>query len=346
MIQLLAFLVFCVGVSGVAPGEEMAVARAVLDKVAAFTASLDEAQRQQAALPFEDETRLTWSFLPGDRQGLPLKSMTDAQRAALLDVLRVALSAEGFQTVRTIQELEEVLRGIENSQRRDPEMYYVLVFGEPSLDQPWGLRYEGHHTSLNWTMAGGRVIASSPQFLGANPAEVPSGALKGTRALAAEEDLARNLVKSLSEVQRQAGVLDATAPPDILTRMEREAAIQEDRGIAYAELTAEQQTMLMGIIEHYANVQAPELVAERLKGVREAGLPAVKFAWMGGLERGQGHYYRVQGPTFLIEYDNTQNNANHVHCVWRDFKGDFGLDVLRKHYQQHAAASDTHGHNH
>src|SRR5262249_26399013 len=208
----------------------------------------------------------------------------------------------------------------------------------------WGWRYEGHHCSQNWTLVNGRAIASSPQFFGANPAEVREGPMKGTRALAAEEDLARTLLKSLNPTQRAEAVLADKAPSDIITGAQRQAAIQEDKGIAYGKLNKEQQGMLLAIIEEYVNAQPPDLTRGRLEKIRAAGLDGVKFAWMGGMERGQGHYYRVQGSTFLIEYDNTQNNANHIHAVWRDFNGDWGEDLLAEHYRnsphhQHANQS-------
>jgi hypothetical protein len=207
----------------------------------------------------------------------------------------------------------------------------------------WGWRYEGHHISLNWTIVDGRVIASSPQFFGANPARVGSGPLAGTRALAAEEDLGQALVKSLTDEQRKIAVLSAEAPRDIATGNQRVAAIQEDRGIAYKDLSPDQKRMLIALIDEHARVQAAPVAEKRLADVRASGLDRIKFAWMGGLEPGQGHYYRVQGRTFLIEYDNTQNNANHVHTVWRSFKNDFGTDLLAEHYKH---APHNHGHDH
>jgi hypothetical protein len=199
---------------------------------------------------------------------------------------------------------------------------------------------------LNWTVVGGRIVSSLPQFLGANPAEVSAGSLKGTRALAKEEDLARHLLKSLDEEKRKIAVLHPQAPTEILTGAQREAAIQEDFGLPFTSMSVEQQGVLISLIEVYAGTMPRPLAEERLGKIRAAGLESIKFAWMGGSEKGQGHYYRVQGPTFLIEYDNTQNNANHIHTVWRDFQGDFGRDVLKEHYQAHARPGDTHGHDH
>jgi len=298
----------------------------------AFLAALDPARRAKAALPFHSAERLDWHFVPRDRQGAPLKQMSADERRAALALLRSGLSARGFTKVDTILHLEEVLFAIEGSAMRDPGLYYFTVFGRPSDKGAWGWRYEGHHVSLNWTVLDGRVVGSAPQFLGANPADVRDGSQKGTRALAAEEDLGRAFVKSLAAPQRSEAVVSADAPRDILTGASREAAIQEDRGLAYARLSQEQQGLLLSLIQEYASTQPLAVAQARLARVK-ADLPGVKFAWMGGLEKGQGHYYRIQGATFLIEYDNTQNGANHVHSVWRDFKGDWGKDLLAEHYR-------------
>src|SRR6185503_7546390 len=207
----------------------------------AFLAALDPAKRTKAALPFNSENRLDWHFVPRDRQGLPLKQMSADERRAALGLLRSGLSARGFTKVDTILHLEEVLFALEGSAMRDPGLYYFTVFGRPSDKGAWGWRYEGHHASLNWTVLDGRVVGSTPQFLGANPADVREGPQKGRRALASEEDLGRALVTSLKADQRAEAVLSTDAPRDIVTGNSREAAIQEDRGIAYARLSPEQQ---------------------------------------------------------------------------------------------------------
>jgi len=315
-----------------------------------FLGALDPAQKAKAQLPFDSEERFNWFYIPKARVGLPLKQMTPAQRDATMALLHAGLSEKGYTKAEAIRALEPVLAAIENDPvRRDPELYYVTIFGEPSANGTWGWRYEGHHISQNWTVVKGQSIASSPQFFGSNPAEVRSGPKKGTRVLAAEEDLARALLQSLSAEQRGKAVISPDAPDDMLTANNRKAAIQEDRGIAHEELTAEQRGLLMAIIEEYAGAQLPAVAQTRIERVRTAGLGKVKFAWMGGLERGQRHYYRVQGPTFLIEYDNTQNDANHIHCVWRDFTGDWGQDLLSEHYRtspHHADARARHEHAH
>jgi hypothetical protein len=307
------------------------------DASGAFLAGLTAEQREKVLLPFNSDERLNWHFIPKDRLGLSFKDLTESQRASLFGILRAGLSEEGYTKVATIRGLENVLRAIEGRAHRDPELYYVLFFGEPSDDAPWTVRYEGHHISLNWTSVRGALAGSSPQFLGANPAEVRiDGPMKGTRALSAEEDLARQLLASLSPEQLAKARIADDAPNDILTSNQREAAIQEDRGVAYGELDAKQQGMLLGLIELYARVQPAAVAKARLDKIRAAGLDAIKFAWMGGTERGQRHYYRIQGSTFLVEYDNVQNDANHIHSVWRDFDGDFGRDLLKEHHALYA----------
>jgi len=312
------------------PAQTMAVA------ARAFLATLDPAQRAQAVLPFNSEERFHWFYTPVARKGIPLKALTPPQGAAALNLLRAGLSEKGYSKAETIRQLETVLRELEGGRgpARDPELYFFTFFGEPAEGgaSTWGWRYEGHHCSQNWTIVNGKSIASSPQFFGANPAEVREGAMKGTRVLRAEEDLGYSLLQSLTDAQRSKAVLPGPAPTDIVTRNERKAAIQADTGITYAALNHDQQGTLLALIEEYLNAQPRALARQRLDKIRSAGLDTITFAWMGGLERGIGHYYRVQGKTFLIEFDNTQNNANHIHCVWRDFNGDWGEDLLEEHY--------------
>lgn len=335
---LLAVLGLAAGVAAQGTGPQQAMAASAR----AFLGTLDAAGKSKAQIPFNDaEERLNWHFIPKymQRKGLPLKEMNAAQQKAALALLHSAMSTSGASKADTIRELEVVLRSVENNnQTRDRELYYFTVFGEPSETGTWGFRYEGHHCSLNWTIVKGQAIASTPQFFGTNPAEVRvevAGApAKGTRVLAREEDLARSLVTSLNPEQRRQAILADQAPNDIISAALRKAAILEDRGIAYKDLNREQQGLVLSIIREYAGAQHQAVARERLRKIRESGPDTVKFAWMGGIERNQGHYYRIQGKTFLLEYDNTQNNANHVHCVWRDFNGDFGMDLLAMHYRQ------------
>ena len=305
-----------------------------------FLSTLDTGELQQTTIAFNSAERLNWSYVPHSRRGLPLARMRPATRAAATQLLRVALSEPGARKVDTIVSLEDVLRAVEGWSGRDSGLYYLSIFGEPAERGAWGWRFEGHHVSLNWTILDGEIVGSSPQFLGANPAEVRSGSMGGTRALAAEEDLARAVLASLSPAQRSRAVIAAAAPADIITGSARQASILERRGLEWAALDAKSQGLLLSLLQEYAGLQAPAVAEAKLAKIK-AELASVVFAWMGGANPGQGHYYRVQGASFLVEYDNTQNVANHIHCVWREFHRDWGEDALAEHYRTAAHHSLT-----
>jgi Protein of unknown function (DUF3500) len=303
----------------------------------AFLATFAPAERAKVQLAFDSDERFNWFYIPKDREGLPLKQMSPAQQKAALHLIETGLSQKGYSKAEAIRALDLVLAEIEKDPvRRDPEKYYLTLFGEPSPTGTWGMRWEGHHVSLHWTLVNGVAIATTPQFFGSNPAEVRNGPKKGTRVLHAEEDLGRALITALSPEQRAAAVVSPTAPADILTTNTRKAAIQQNAGLTYKAMTPTQRGMLLTLIEEYASTQPKVLASERVAKLRKAGLDAVTFAWMGGIEKGALHYYRVQGPTFLIEYDCVQNEGNHIHAVWRDFDGDFGVDLLEQHYKKSA----------
>lgn len=311
-----------------------------------FLTLLTEEQRAKAVQPLLTDERFNWYYVPRVREGVTFKQMTEPQRRAALELMKTGLSAKGFQKAETIRSLEVILQQLEKGSGpiRDPELYYFTIFGSPSDTGAWGWRYEGHHLSFHWTLKDGTAIASTPQFMGSNPAEVRvDGPLKGARPLGAEEDLGRTLLKSLNDSQRAACMLGEKAPAEILTTNERKASILEHKGVGFKDLRREQQQMLMAVVTEIAETHVPELAKKRMARVAEGGLDTIKFGWMGGAERGQPHYYRIQGKTFLIELDNTQNDANHVHIVWRDFENDFGRDLLEEHYK---FAPHNHGHDH
>ena len=313
---------------------EAAMARAA----GAFLATLDAGQRAKVEFPFDSEERFNWHFIPRARKGLPLAEMTPAQRDAAVALLKTGLSASGFSRAEAIRSLELVLRALENRNSRDPEQYFFTIFGRPDAAS-WGWRYEGHHLSQNWTVVAGKAVATSPAFLGASPAEVMEGPMKGSRALAVEADLGWALLDGLQGPSRAAAIVAGAVPPDIVTGNSRKAAILEKVGLSAREMSAKEQGLLMSLIEAHASVQQPALAAARMAAIKAGGFENVRFAWIGATTRAPGaaHYYRIHGPTFLIEYDNTQNNANHQHIVWRDFAGDFGDDLLARHY-----AADPH----
>jgi hypothetical protein len=312
-------------------------ASAMTTAASRFLDSLSPEQRQKATFAFETEERLRWNFIPDEmfpRNGLPFKEMSEAQRKLAHALLQSGLSQRGYLAYTQIIELENILRVIEDGRlARDPEAYRFSVFGTPSPQGRWGWRVEGHHISLHFTVVDGKASASTPTFAGSNPAEVRDGALKGRRVLGALEDAARALVTALDASQRSTAIFDATAPNDILTGNRLEISPLSPAGVKASAMTEAQRNLLMALVDAYAGLMADDIAADRLARIRAAGVENIAFAWAGPIERGQRHYYRVQGPTFLIEYDNTQNDGNHVHSVWRDFNGDFGRDLLGEHLQ-------------
>ncbi len=300
-----------------------------------FLDGLSSEQRQRASFAFASDERLRWHYIPPEtfpRKGVTIKEMTEAQRALAHDLLKAGLSQRGYLTATAIMNLEAILKAIENGRlARDPEQYYVAVFGTPSARGPWGWRVDGHHVALNFTIVDGTAVASSPTFFGSNPAEVRSGPKAGLRILGAEEDAARALLQALDASQRATAVIAGVAPNEIVTSNSVKIDPLSPVGIRAAALSAAQRDLLMKLIDTYTSLMADDIAAERMAQLRKAGLDDIAFAWAGEAERGKKHYYRVQGPTFLVEYDNTQNDANHIHSVWRDFDGDFGRDLLREH---------------
>jgi hypothetical protein len=310
----------------------------MVDAVRGFLNVLSAEQREAATFDFDDEERLNWHFIPRTRNGLSFNDMSAQQQVQAQEMMREFLSARGYQKMQQIRSLESVLKEIEVNGRfvRDPNGYFLTVFGEPTLNGTWAFRFEGHHIALNWTFVAGSGIASSPQFFGTNPAEVASGPSQGLRVLHAEEDLGRQLVVSLDATQRGRAVVQASVPNDILTGAEDTVAPLEESGIPYSGLNDEQRGLLLSLIEEVASTQPEPIAAQRLDAIRES-LDSVRFTWIGGTGMTDPHYYRIQGTGFLIEYDKTQNDANHIHLVWRDFEGDFGRDLIRLHYDAVAA---------
>ena len=300
----------------------------------AFLASLTPEQRARATFQFQDEERLNWHYIPRERKGLSLREMTGEQKHLAHALLASGLSQQGYIKAITIMSLDEVLRAMENEKgpHRDPEGYFFSVFGEPSDSSTWGYRIEGHHVSQNFTLVNGKV-QDAPSFFGTNPAEVKSGPRKGLRVLAREEDLGRELILSLSAEQKKVAIVSADAPKEILTEASRQAALKgQPSGIEASRMNAHQREILQNLLDEYC-YNMPEQVAQTREDQIKKAAGNLYFAWAGGEQPGQGHYYRIQAPSFLIEFDDTQDNANHIHSVWRDYAGDFGLDLLKEHYQ-------------
>ena len=299
-----------------------------------FLASLTPEQKQQATFAFDSAERLRWHFVPQfERNGLQIKAMTEPQRKLAHELLKTGLSARGYTTYTQIMQLENILRDVEKGggPTRDPEGYRFAVFGTPAAKGTWGWRVEFHHISLHFDVVNGTAISSTPSFAGANPAEVKDGPQKGQRTLGMLEDSARALVTALDEAQRKTAIINAVALNDIVTGNALDIKPLSPEGVKVSAMTPAQRDLLMKILDAYAGLMTEEIAADRMAKIKKAGIENIGFAWAGSIERGQKHYYRVQGPTFLIEFDNSQNDGNHVHSIWRDFNGDFGRDLLRDH---------------
>lgn len=306
-----------------------------------FLNTLDSDQQQSATIPFADPERFNWHYVPRARQGLSLKAMTTDQRQAAMDLLSFALSEVGYVKATQIIQLETVLAQIEGSSFRDPHLYYVTIFGDPQRT-PWGWRVEGHHLSINVTVPNAETVIVVPSFWGSNPAEVRSGPLQGLRAQAQEQDLARELIRHLVPEQHQQALIAERSFGDILTGPRRNQELATPTGISWQDLGDGHRDLMWQLIEVYARNYRPQYAEAQLQQIRAAGLEQIHFAWAGGFNPGEAHYYRLHGPRLLIEYDNTQNQANHIHSVFRDPLQDFGADLLKAHYHHSGAG---HGHS-
>lgn len=305
-----------------------------------FLGALNAEQKKQATYPLTDVERENWNFVPIARQGVSFKSTSTQIQALGIALLRTGLSHTGVAKAQAIMQLELFLKEQEKDTvgRRDPTNYFVTIFGEPSADKSWGWRFEGHHVSFNFTVVDGKHVFFVPSFMGTNPAEVRQGPRKGERVLADEEDLGLALINSLDEAQRKVAIFASDALKEIVTTNKKRVDPLSPTGIAAAKLTGPQREKLIGLVKLYLGRARPELADEVFGKISAAGLDKITFAWAGGLDRSKQTYYRIQGPTFLIEFDNSQGNGNHIHTTIRDFKGDFGHDLLREHYAKAHAA--------
>ncbi len=299
-----------------------------------FLVTLSADQTTKATFKLEDAERKNWHFIPRPRLGLPLKEMTQEQRLMAQALLSSGLSSKGYGKALSVMSLESMLAEIEKGQPgkpvRDPEMYFFSIFGTPAENKPWGWRLEGHHVSLNFTCSG-HGTASTPSFFGSNPGEVRQGPRTGLRLLGKEEDLGRELMRSLNEGQRKQALISEEAPKDILNDPKREEVTPAE-GVAVSSLDSAQQKLAEQIVREYLGAHRPEVESAEWERIKSTDWNNARFAWAGGVEPGVPHYYRLQGKSFVVEYDNTQNGANHPHAVWRDGQRDFGMDLLKEHY--------------
>ncbi len=299
--------------------------------------SLDKDQKSKIMIPIDTDERKTWYYIPISRCGLMLKEMSEAQRTLAMNLLKATLSEQGAQKAIAIMQLEIILKALEGSpienERRDPLKYYFSIFGKPSTNSIWGWRIEGHHISLNFTSDGKKIASGTPLFMGTNPGIVPSGEHKGYQIQKDEANLAFELLNSFDADQSAKAIYSTTAPIDMLTENSRKVGLLKDEGIAFSELNSDQQKLLMKLIASYVANYPFGFADDFMRKIEMAGIDKIKFAWSGDkVYGGKGHYYRIQNDVLLIEYDNVQNQANHLHTVIRDLTNDFGEEVLRNHY--------------
>lgn len=309
--------------------------KAMTEAATAFLGTLSPEQAKKVQFGYDDAERLNWHFIPRERKGLPIRELEGEALKKAHALLQTGLSPAGYAQTLDIMGLEEVLYllepgdRVERRERRDPRKYYFSVFGTPSLTGTWGWRIEGHHISLNFSVKDGQVVSSTPEFFGANPGLIDAGPGRSIRVLGTEEDLARQLLKSSSPDQLKVVWIDKKAPGDLrgggVAQPENTPAV----GLKARDMTADQKQMLAAVMNEYLKNMPADVEQTRRSEVNAAGLDNIYFAWWGEQERNQPHYYRIQGPTFVIEYNNTQNEANHVHSMWRQLAGDFNIPVKK-----------------
>lgn len=338
-VTALAFsLVSCAGTSPPDPEETVTLeapsASPMLGAWQALASRLSPEQMQAAEFSFDDPIRHEWFYTPVDRVGLRIGDLDADQMTDLRTLLDDGLGANGTEQAFKIVQLEELLFSTSGGREmRNPGNYYLMMFGEPTTEGSWAWRFEGHHFSTSFTIVDNHLVSGTPAFFGGNPALVPedSEVHAGLSPFSREQDLGFELLNSFDEGQRARVILAGEAPQDILTENFQRAEMGAPEGISVADINDVQHAIFKELMGVYGNRMNPALHDYQMAKIRQAGVERVHFAWAGSTEPGEGHYYRIQGPTFVIEYDNTQNNANHIHSVWRDFEDDFGYEPLRQH---------------
>ena len=302
-----------------------------------FVESLSGDQRDKTIYEYMDGERIFWYYPPVNRHGLPLRDMDDDQRQLAYSLMETGLTDRSFDQAKLIIEHESVLGPLEKeagitSFVRDPDLYYWTVFGDPGSDkEPWGWRVEGHHVSLNFSLWGDKFISMTPFFFGSNPAEVRKGPKKGLRILDQREDLGYELMNSLDKGQTGKATIYSEAPYDILTYNASRVSLPPEEGLPASKMNDTQKDILRNLVNVYVNQVRTDMAQEKLQRLEDEGFDGLHWAWGGPLEQGKEHYYRIHGGNFVVEFDNRQNGANHIHSVWRDVENDFANDVLREH---------------
>jgi Protein of unknown function (DUF3500) len=317
---------------GGASGQTVDASQRIAERAGRFLGLLDESERKKALIAFDSANRLDWHYIPRSRLGLTLGEMRPDQRDAARALFASVLNEQGLKLLEGVRLLEGVLREQQGS-FRDPDRYYLSIFGTPGTF-PWGWRFEGHHLSLNVTLPAAGYVAVTPFFAGAHPATVANGPNKGFRLLGAAQDLARQIMSGLTDAQRRAALIADRSFGDIVAGPQREKDLGQPRGLELGAMADPQRAQGETLLEQFLGTLTPDLAASQKQRVREQGLQRFRFAWAGSLSPGDAYYFRLQGPATLIEHDNTQNSANHIHSVWRDLASDFGHDALADHYRQ------------
>lgn len=303
-----------------------------------FLELLNADVKAQMQFAFEDKERFNWHYVPRYRSGVSLHDLTQPQLNAALDLLKASLSVQGFKKATDVMALESVLREVENrgedDSYRDPKKYFFSIFGSPAENSIWGWRLEGHHISLNFSTLNNVMVSATPSFFGSNPATIPVGKRKGEQILKDESALGFSLINSLSSPQQQKAIINDKGYPDILSENKRKASSLTPTGILYAELNEQQQKTFLTLLDVYVKNYELGFSKTLMDKIKKSGIENLSFAWAGSLRPGRGHYYRIQGPMLLIEFDNTQNDANHIHSVVRDLTNDFAEDILKEHYEK------------
>ena len=306
------------------------------DAAVKFTDSLSEGQKSKACFHYFDAEKLFWYYPPINRHGLALRDMAENQRDLAFNLMATGLTRQSYSQARKIIDLEDVLGALEKEQghvtwNRDPELYYFTIFGDPKDSEPWGWRAEGHHISLHFSVWKGKVISTTPFFFGSNPAEVRQGPKNGQRVLNNREDIAYTLINELDAGQKGRAIIWDEAPLDIVTYNSSKVSLPREEGLPLSKMSNIQKTIATSLISEYVNQVHEELALTKMKELNEYGVDNIYFAWAGSTQPGQEHYYRLHGGNFVVEFDNRQNGANHIHSVWRDVENDFAQDVLRQH---------------
>ena len=301
-----------------------------------FLNSLNSDQKAKTVYSYLDGERIFWYYPPLNRHGLPLREMDAKQRQLAYAVMASGLTDKSYEQAKLIIEHEDILGPLEVEQDkvtflRDTERYYFTIFGEPGGSDPWGWRVEGHHVCLNYSIWNDKVIAVTPFFFGANPAEVRKGPKNGLRILGDREDLAFELMESLDAGQQSKAIIYDEAPLDILTYNSSKVSLPREEGLPASRMSGTQQEMLMALVTLYVSQVRSDVAQERLDAFKTDGIDGIHLAWAGPVDKSKAHYYRLHGGGSLVEFDNRQDGANHIHSVYRDVENDFASDVLRQH---------------